>query len=246
MGLFDVFQSKEKRTAKNRQKLIERASDKYKQSPDRLRALEQLLEDGSDEALYGLLCRFGMKYDKSIEDEQEKEWVCDVLVEKGTDVIEPVRRYLKNAGSVSWPLRVLSKVVASPEEELQLLEDVLTRHEPGYERDPTKKIQILSHLLSMNLDSAAAVAAPYLDDMDEGVRYEAAKVLLDKKLEAVAREPLLDLFVSPDEESLRLRVLVANGFHTLGWSVGSHRAGVETFLPDSFKVDRAGFIKKTA
>ena len=80
MGLFDIFLSKDERIVKMREKNIARGTDKYKQSPDRLRALELLLEDGSEDALYGILRRFGVKHDKSIDDEQEKEWVCRVLI----------------------------------------------------------------------------------------------------------------------------------------------------------------------
>ena len=50
-----------------------------------------------------------------------------------------------SADSISWPLRLLDKI-ADEDEELAALEEVLARHEPGYERDPTKKIQLLNHL----------------------------------------------------------------------------------------------------
>ena len=63
--------------------------NKYAQSPDRMKALQSLRDDGSAEALYGLLRRFGMMYDKTIEDEQEKEWVFEVLLEKGAAIIDP-------------------------------------------------------------------------------------------------------------------------------------------------------------
>jgi hypothetical protein len=82
MGLLDIF-SKEKREERARAGNIQRAINKYSQSGDRYKAMEALASEGSDEALYGLMRRFGMMYDKSIEDEQEKEWVFDTLVSKG-------------------------------------------------------------------------------------------------------------------------------------------------------------------
>src|SRR5436853_768952 len=63
------------------QKTVARANNKNAQSVDRFRALEQLRDDGSDEAIAGLLRRFSFNYDKSIEDEQEKEWVHDTIIE---------------------------------------------------------------------------------------------------------------------------------------------------------------------
>ena len=178
MGLLDIFKSKDERAEKSREKTIARALNKYAQSPDRLRALEALAQDGSEEALFGLLRRFGFQYDKSIEDEHEKEWVCDTLVSKGASALPAIRRYLKSADSVTWPLRVLSQVAASSHEELEVLKEVLARHEPGYERDPTKKVQVLNHLASMKDESIPSLAVPYLQAMDEGVRNAAVDVLL--------------------------------------------------------------------
>ena len=82
MGVFDLF-SKDGRAQRAREKNISRAVNKYSQSPDRMKALQSLRDDGSPDALYGMLRRFGMMYDKTIEDEQEKDWVFEVLLEKG-------------------------------------------------------------------------------------------------------------------------------------------------------------------
>ena len=65
------------------QRTIDKAINKLAQQPDRWGALEKLREDGSDEALYGLCKRFGITSMKGVEDEQEKNWVVDVLIEKG-------------------------------------------------------------------------------------------------------------------------------------------------------------------
>src|SRR4029078_1418931 len=116
---------------------------------DRMRALERLREYGSDESLYGLMKRFGMMYDKTIEDEQEKEWVFDMLVEKGAAVLPALKKYMLTADSISWPLRLLDKVVDGKEGRIDVIAAVLERHEPGYERDPTKKIQLLTHLAGL-------------------------------------------------------------------------------------------------
>ena len=87
MGMFDLF-SKDGRDQRARDKNIAAAVNKYKQSPDRMKAMQALRDDGSPEALYGLIRRFGMMYDKTIEDEQEKEWVFEMLVGKGGVVLE--------------------------------------------------------------------------------------------------------------------------------------------------------------
>jgi hypothetical protein len=240
MGLFDLF-AKDKRDERSRSKNIQRALNKYAQSADRMKALESLAEDASDESLYGLLRRFGMMYDKTIDDEQEKEWVFETLCSKGAAALPAVKRYLFSADSISWPLRVLDRVVPSKDEELALLDEVLARHEPGYERDPTKKIQLVTHLGLIKHARCTAMVLPYLKDMDEGVRYAAVEALLRLRDEA-ARQPLLELFVSDDEESLRIRLRIAEGFVEAGWLVGAQRAAVEKKLPESYKLDREGHL----
>jgi HEAT repeat protein len=243
MGLFDLL-SKDKRNERALSKNVSQAVNKYAQSADRMKALEALADDGSDDALYGLLRRFGLMYDKSIEDEQEKEWVFETLVGKGRSALPAVKKYLFSAESISWPLRVLDKVAANTDEEIAFLEAVLERHEPGYERDPTKKMQLLSHLGSLKHPRAAALAVPYLKDMDEGVRFTAVETLMRQKNEAVAREPVLELFTSDAEESLRIRIKIAEGLAELGWLVQGFRPGVEKKLPEAFGLDREGHITR--
>ena len=235
MGLLDIF-SKERTRERN----AGRALNKYAQSPDRMKALQALASDGSPEALYAMLRRFGMLYDKTIDDEQEKEWVFETLVAKGGVVLDPLKKYLLSADSVSWPLRLLDKIVATKDEVIDVIAYVMSRHEPGYERDPTKKIQLLNHLSGIKHARVAAMVVPYLADMDEGVRYAAAEALLSQGDEAAASGPLLDLFCSDAEESKRLRIRIADGFAQVGWTVGDKRAAVEKHLPETFQIEARG------
>ncbi len=218
-------------------------TNKYAQSPDRYKSMETLLNDGSPDAIFGVMKRFGMMYDKSIEDEQEKEWLFENLAEKGAAILPQIERYLQVAESISWPLRLLSKV-AGKEHELEILSRILERHEPGYERDPTKKIQLLNHLGGVKDGNAAPLLVPYLGDMNEGVRYAAAEALVRLGQEEVAREPLVAHFVSDTEESLRVRLVIADGLVEKGWLVKSHRPAFDKKLPDQFSIDRDGRLKK--
>lgn len=244
MGLFG-FLSKDGRDKRSLDRNIGRVVNKYAQSPDRYKAFQSLLEEGSPDAIFGLMRRFGMMYDKSIEDEQEKEWVFDALLEKGAAIVPQIERYLAAADSISWPLRLLDKV-ASKELELQVVRRTLERHEPGYERDPTKKIQLLNHLAGIKEPGAAVLTVPYLADMDEGVRYAAVETLIRLEEESVAREPLVAHFASDTEESLRVRLQIAEGFAARGWRVTSHRPAFDKKLPETFTLDRDGRLKKKA
>jgi HEAT repeat protein len=242
MGVFSLL-TKEGGGERALRRNIRRAGNKYAQSPDRMKALQALRDDGSSDALYGLLRRFGVMYDKTIEDEQEKEWVFEILVEKGASILPSLKRYLFSADSISWPLRLLDKV-ANREQELEILKEVLERHEPGYERDPTKKIQLLNQLAAFKDPRVPPLLLPYLGDMDEGVRYTAVEALVRHGDEAATREPLLELLVSDKEESLRIRIRIAEGFADLGWLVKGHRDAAEKRLPEQFQLDREGHVKK--
>src|SRR5690349_24101112 len=107
--VFGLF-SKEK----SLQRTIDKATNKLAQQADRWGAMERLKDDGSEAALYGLCRRFGITSMRGVEDEQEKNWVVDVLVEKGAMVLPPLRRYMANAEQLSHPLRVLERIVPPP------------------------------------------------------------------------------------------------------------------------------------
>jgi hypothetical protein len=242
MGLFDML-SKEGRKAGSLKKNLARASNKDAQSTDRMRALEVLREDGSDEAIYGLLRRFSFVYDKTIEDEQEKEWVESVLIDMGERVTPMLTRYLHHAESISWPLRILDKV-AAPDQIYAILTELTERNEPGYTRDPSKKIQMLTYMGEHKDPRMSAMLAPYLEDMDEGVRFKTVESLVKQKNEEIAREPLLKHFCKPEEESGRIKLRIAEGFAELAWEVKGFRGTVEKLLTDTYYVDGKGTIKR--
>src|SRR5438094_130613 len=90
---------------------MQRAVDKHAQSADRWKAMESLRDEGSQEAVLGLLRRFSLFYDKTIEDEQEKEWVYQTLVDMGDQILPALRRYVKETDTLAWALKVLEGVV---------------------------------------------------------------------------------------------------------------------------------------
>ena len=100
----------------SKEKALKRAMDKtvnkHAQSADRWAAMEKLRNDGSEEALFALCRRLSFNYDKTIEDEQEKQWVYETLTSKGPDAVAPLLRYMKQADSIAYPLRIRDTVPA--------------------------------------------------------------------------------------------------------------------------------------
>src|SRR5262245_42439197 len=106
------------------QKTIEKATNKLSQQADRWAALERLRDDGSEEALFGLCKRFGVTSMKGVEDEQEKSWCVDVLIEKDLQSLMPIRRYMKSSDQLAFPLRVLERI-ADHDKILEVVDEIL-------------------------------------------------------------------------------------------------------------------------
>src|SRR6478609_2811417 len=119
MGFLDLFGGGKGRLGKH----IARARNKDAQSADRFSSLEVLRDDGSPEAVEGLLSRFTMRYDKSIEDEQEKQFVFDELVKMGGKILPSLQKHLNSAESIAWGLKILDEI-ASKDEAWPILADL--------------------------------------------------------------------------------------------------------------------------
>jgi hypothetical protein len=250
MGIFDLL-SREGRAKSALAKHIKKTTDKLAKSEDRYPAMEALRDIGTDEALYGLCRRFGFVYDKTQYDEQEKQWVEDTLVSMGDRALPPLRRYLLAGESLSYPLRVLEKI-APPDKVLEIVDEVCAREEPGYTRNPQKKIQLLTWLGEWSEAGGGEVArrvVPYLTDFDETVRFTAVEALAHASAdEASSRTPLLAALVRPEEESRRVLVRVAEVLAQRGWRVGDeHREAVAAVvagkLPE-FSLEKDKLVKK--
>lgn len=188
------------------QKTIEKATNKLSQQPDRWGALERLREDGTEEALFGLCKRFGVTSMKGIEDEQEKDWVVDVLVEKGGMALAPVRRYMKTADQLAFPLRVVGRI-ANHDQLIEVIDEVFKSEPPGYARFPDRRIDAIKWFGEWDgatEDELISRVVPYLTDFDENVRFTAIDALSHKTPDKISK-PLVDAFLRPEEESGRIR-----------------------------------------
>ena len=236
MSIFDLL-TKEGRAKSSLAGAIKKANDKYAQHPDRMAALEKLRDTGGDEAIYGLLRRFGFIYDKTIEDETEKEWVCDILMGFGDRAFEATKKYILQGETIAYPLRVLGGI-ATPEKVLKAIDELAEREEPGYARHPQKKIQFLTWLGEWTAGKPSDVAkriVPYLKDFDETVRFTAIEALAHQKDEATSRGPLLDAMLRKEEESRRIKVRAADLLAEAEWRVDDtpeHKAAVVEMLKE--------------
>lgn len=242
MGLKDLFSSSGR--AKSRlDKMIKTATNPYTQSAERYHAMEQLLTDGSEAAIIGIFRRFTIVSTKSIEDEEEKGWAYRQLSGLGTKVLPPAKAFCLEHENVAWALRIVEDV-ADETQEWEILDALLERHPPGYERDPKKKLQIITHLADIDDPKVAEYLAGYLADADEGVRFFAVEQLIDIGDEDQGKAGLIDCLCNPEEDSMRLRTKILDGLAEQGWDVSERaddirgRLGNEHALSDGKVVKR--------
>lgn len=248
MGLFDRL-SKEGREKSAVEKNLKRVLNKHAQSQDRFVAMEKLREIGTDEALLALARRFSYRYDKTIEDEQEKEWVYQTFVSLGERGVAPMAAYVRTAESISWPLRVLEHT-APQDRLLAIIDDLCAREEPGYTRDPSRKHQLLTWLGEWKGAPSSEIArrvVPYLADFDETIRFTAVDTLEHHLVEEVVKTPLLDALLRVDEESRRIKVRIAEILADVGWRVTERKDDLARLfareLPE-FAVERDTVVRK--
>ncbi len=212
------------------QRRINTVANRRAADEDRYAAYEFLAEDGSPEAIYGLLLRF--TYVKDIgqrsrsTDEEDKQYVYRLVVRFGEQALPQIRQFLTAKEgpatapkhSISWALRILEEIAPNAEIHWEVLQDVFADNEPGYERDPSRKIELMTYLAGTDRFDPAQVTEvvlPYLDDPDEDVRFATAEALL-KQGHPSCRDALSRLLADPDE-SLQIRSLILSGFIRAGW-----------------------------
>ncbi|MFO8070377.1 MAG: HEAT repeat domain-containing protein [Polyangia bacterium] len=242
MGLID-FLSSEKRHARRVDRLIRRANNKHTPKDYRQIALNDLIEQarkGDEVALRGMIQRFSVNAEPSIEDEREKEWVCDALIDFGDKSLPHVKRAMRSAESVNWLQRALRNIVSEDEYREELL-DILSEFDTEYERNPDRKQQIIMALAEIPRRDVAEALVRFLEDVDETVRFQTVAALT-RQGDEVAREPLLETMC--EDESIRVRNEAVAAFADLGWSTSGYKKKVDAILPAGFKQDKSGKIVK--
>jgi hypothetical protein len=253
MGLFDIFKGKgggggganggddKKKKPNAAAKWAEAAASKRAQAYDRQEAIQELCKLKSADAVEALLKRFTFATDPSITDQEEKDAVFEGIVAAGREAIEPVRAFAAKAESVAQPMRIL-KAILDEEELIDELLVWLKRWDTEYAKFIDPKLQMLQALEEYRNPKIRLAVEPFLQDVSEPARFLAvAATLAQKDPEAIG--PLLAALL--EEESVRVRGKIADGFVALGWEVpDDQRDAVRKVLPPQYAVDGAGLMTK--
>lgn len=240
MGLFDFF---EKKSGGALRKHAERTANKRAQALDRWESIQYLVREGTPEAVEALLPRFAFYVDPSITDQEEKDAVFAGILRVGTAACPPILAFMGRCESLSWPLKLLDRLVSEAEVVGALL-DLLGGMDTEYSRDPQRKIQLLVALETRSDARIVPAAARFLDDANETVRFHAVGAVLAQTNADLRRDALLAGLCS--EESLRTRNRLLDGFVERGWDVSPRSAEVRAKLTPTYAIDAKGSLRRVS
>lgn len=243
MGILDAFfggsnEPSPKRIAATVQVLQSRHGEPIR----RYQAADRLAKWGTPDALIGLLRRFTFNAEKDTSDDDEKAHVADLLEQAGDAAIEPILHYLRTEEEVSWPLRVLERLV--PEERFRdTLVSILSSFDVDFDRIPQRKVLVIAALEPhRDVPGVADAVAAFLEDTDDRVRIAAIDLLGGcRRAEDSGR--LVEALVA-SEDRPRVRAAVVDAMVANGLSVKGRKAEVEPLLPDGCYLTRDGTVKR--
>ena len=230
MGFLDfLFGGEDKQITRH----TKRARDINTQPEERELSLHWLADNGSEEAVYGLLGRFTFAYEQRMKDTAEKELAHKLLARLGKEKVGgPIRAWVKKNEQFAIPLQVIDEL-EGPEAAVDVLLEMLGREVDPFK--PEKKRQILIRLSDYIDPRILQRVPPLLEDFDEGVRYAAVEALLAQESDTIVAD-LARALGKRDEESNRLRVRLAEVFAENNWPLGDHIFPIAERPPVGWKV----------
>ncbi len=229
MGIFDFFLGGEAGQLKRH---VKRLCNLNAQKEDRNASAYWLAENGSPEAILGLLNRFDMTYEHRMKDTEEKQQVYNLLLGLGPGVCEVVRKWVRTHKSFAHPLRLIDHFEGE-DAAVEVLLDMLGREVDPFKLE--KKRQILIRLAEYRDPRIIERVPACLEDFDGEIRFAAAETLIAQESDAV-RDDLARALANRQEESNRLRVRIATAFHQRGWSLGEHTEAIADNPPIGWRV----------
>lgn len=243
MGLLDFLSRKSPL-----EKHAERVASKRTQNPDRWESIQALGKiattepsggkaDEREAAVTALLARFTFYCDPTITDGEEKDeayrWIC----EAGELAIAPVKGALRRQESLSWGMKCLEQLLPADRFVEELI-DLLSSMSVEYERDPQRKLQVLSTLEDKRHPAIARAAAPFFTAVNEEARFHAFGAALAQSNADEVRSELLAALL--EEDSIRVQIRVLTELGERGWDIPETLA-----LPEGWFRDKKGQARKS-
>ncbi len=226
------------------QKLKAKILQKYGPPENRQKAIEQLRELGTDEAIRTLLLRFTLRIEPGITDDEDKERVVEIIRDFGERAVGPLKEFLQSRDEIAFPLRALKELVAE-KDVIDTVCDILDKAALEYARDPEKRIQLMRHLRDHKDPRIVETSLKFIEDMADDVKIAALEAIEAQGPDDRAREPIIHALLKAHEESNnRVKDAAAHALEVTQLPVKGFRPKVEAALPAGFTLDREGRVKK--
>jgi hypothetical protein len=171
----------------------------------------------TDASLSAVFRRWDLKADKDREDRTEKEFLADILAEKGTRILPFVAAHLDRSPNVTWPLQVLQRV-SSDEVVVSEIVRVLDGLAGHISFQAIKTVNLLQLLAEFEDERITEAVIPFLADHDESVRFTAGNTLGVAGDDSSA-PALLARLVDPAEDSNRVKSAFLGSLADRGWPI---------------------------
>ena len=180
MALFGLFTT-QKPTQKAIEKQLIKIKEPYSQSEYRKIAMEKLLKWNTKESIESVLKRFEVVVQSLYWDENEKKWLLEELIKKGTIVKNALTSFLKISNDVTYAIEALNKLCVDKLEFTELLLNALTKRLPEDHRLIQGKKEIIIALGQYNIPSNLKILTPYLNDHSDDIQCTVVDIFCEKQ-----------------------------------------------------------------
>ena len=245
MGLFDFLK---KPKATKIEKAAKRMLNEHHQVQVRQESMDELVSNGSPEAILALVSRLGVNFRDTIKNEQEKRWITDTLVNHfGQQAVGPLSQFIRDDQTISAVIICLSRLIEH-EKLIELLIEVLKGYVPEDHRSIDAKLQLVDALADDESDDRVVPAVlPYAMDHDDQVRVKVIDILQDRV--AAGHEEydttvgVLIEVLEDAEASGRITRRAADALIALQADLSSKADSLADFMPDGYRIED-GVLRK--
>jgi hypothetical protein len=251
MGFLGLFGKSGPMSEAKIQKVAKLAANPFAQTDVRMREMQRLIIDGSDEALRGVLKRFAANASGGIADEDEKKWLEDAMVDLGEDALEPLRDFIKNEKQLTYALRAYRRITGD-DESVRFFLEVLRAYGPDDHRTSDAKLQLVWQL-SDDLDDPRVMPAlaEFMLDHSDDVRWAVMDLVESAADEGRLPEEArghacttLGVLVTDEEVGPRIQQRAANLLANREWQVPGDAEALAPSLEEAYFLDKKRFVRR--
>ncbi len=242
MGLSDYMaRRKEAGAVRKVEKLRKRLMNEHHQTGERKRAILELDQLGSEDAIYALLGRFTYHTPGSIVDEDEKQLVFDVLRRKGAAAIPALEEYVVNEKTIYWPLRTLTEL-AGEDRAVEILLEALDSLPDRWEQSMERMTNLVSSMRDFQHPKILERLILLSADEFEEIRFLSVDGLSTFEGPG-AVDAIMERLLDPDE-TVRIKTYIMDLLLERGWNVKRFKKRLTDHLPEGFFIDDTGAIQR--